>query len=152
MTEAAAPPPTIAARLAALRAGQYPALVARLASGWAVLGDPQVLAGYCLLIADPEVPHLNALAPAARTAFLADMVRLGEAVMSVTQALRINYAIFGNVDPVLHAHVFPRLLSEPERQRTSQPFALDWSQAPRFAAARDAALAADLRAALKAGA
>ena len=147
---APAPPATIAARLAALRAGRDAALIARLASGWAVLGDPQVLEGYCLLIADPEVAHLNALAPAARTAFVADMARLGEAVLSVTQALRVNYAIFGNVDPLLHAHVFPRRLSEPERQRAMQPFALDGTNAPRYDAGRDAALAAALRAALKA--
>jgi diadenosine tetraphosphate (Ap4A) HIT family hydrolase len=151
MTEGAAPaqPPTIAARLAALRAGQDAGVLARISSGWAVLGDPQVLEGYCLLIADPEVAHLNALSPAARTAFLADIARLGDAVLQVTQALRINYAIFGNVDPLLHAHVFPRRLSEPERQRATQPFALDWSRAPRFDAGRDAALAAALRAALK---
>jgi diadenosine tetraphosphate (Ap4A) HIT family hydrolase len=146
-----AQPPSIAARLAALRAGQDAAFIARLGSGWVVLGDPQVLAGYCLLIADPEVPHLNALAAAAREAFLADMARLGDAVSTVTRALRVNYAIFGNVDPLLHAHVFPRRLSEPERQRAMQPFALDWGQAPRFDPGRDAALVAGLRAALKAG-
>ena len=33
--------------------------VARLPGGWAVMGDPQVLAGYCLLLPDPVVPTLN---------------------------------------------------------------------------------------------
>jgi len=149
---AATQPPSIAARLTALRAGRYAPLVGRAESGWIVLGDPQVLEGYCLLIADPEVAHLNALSAAARAVFLADMARLGDAVLTVTQALRVNYAMFGNVDPLLHAHVFPRRASEPEAQRAMQPFALDWSVAPRFDAARHAALAAALRAALKLGA
>ena len=28
--------------------------------------------------------------------------------------MRINYAIFGNVEPALHAHVIPRYRNEPE--------------------------------------
>ena len=47
-------------RVAALRAGADPTVLARLTSGWAVLGDPQVIPGYCLLLPDPVVPHLNA--------------------------------------------------------------------------------------------
>ena len=84
-------------------------MIARLRSGWAVLGDPQVLPGYCLLLPDPVVPHLNALEPALQQAFLADMARIGQAVQDITDAVRINYAIFGNVEPALHAHVIPAL-------------------------------------------
>ena len=50
------------------------------ASGWAVLGDPQVLRGYCLLLPDPVVAHLNDLSGRARSQFLDDMARLGDAV------------------------------------------------------------------------
>lgn len=124
-------------RVAACRAGTDPTLVARLASGWAVLGDPQVLRGYCLLLPDPVVPHLNALPRLSRNAFLADMARLGDAVQAVTGALRINYAIFGNLEPSLHAHVFPRHAHEPAPQVDAHPWAYDWSVAPRFDAARD---------------
>ena len=53
-------------RVAACRIGADPTLITRLDSGWVVLGDPQVLRGYSLLLPDPVVPHLNALAPAAR--------------------------------------------------------------------------------------
>ena len=51
-------------RVAACRAGRDPTAVLRVPSGWVVMGDPQVLTGYCLLLPDPVVPHLNAL-PAA---------------------------------------------------------------------------------------
>ena len=100
-------------RVDALRAGDDPTFVARLASGWAVLGERQVLPGYCLLLPDPVVPTLNALQGVAREAFLADMAALGDAVLAVTRAVRINYAIFGNLDPALHAHVIPRYHDEP---------------------------------------
>jgi diadenosine tetraphosphate (Ap4A) HIT family hydrolase len=125
----------------ACRAGNEPTVVARLPSGWAVLGQRQVLPGYCLLLPDPVVPTLNALQGPARAAFLADMATLGDAVLAVTHALRVNYAIFGNLDPALHAHVIPRYQEEPEALRTAQPWAYDWNAAPAF----DLELHRDLR-------
>jgi diadenosine tetraphosphate (Ap4A) HIT family hydrolase len=119
-------------RVDALRAGEDPTFVARLTSGWAVLGERQVLPGYCLLLPDPVVPSLNALHGAARQAFLADMAALGDAVLAVTGAVRINYAIYGNVDPALHAHVIPRFHDEPAGLRAAQPWAYDWDAAPAF--------------------
>ena len=119
-------------RVDALRAGTDASFVARLASGWAVLGERQVLPGYCVLLPDPVVPTLNALKSAERAAFLADMATLGDAVLAVTHAVRINYAIFGNQDPALHAHVIPRYHDEPAEFRTAQPWAYDWDAVPAF--------------------
>lgn len=116
----------------ACRNGSHPALVTRMASGWAVMGERQVLRGYCLLLPDPVVPHLNALPRAARNQFMSDLGSLGEAVLAVTGALRINYAIFGNLEPALHAHVHPRYNDEPEALRTANPWGYDWAQAPVF--------------------
>jgi diadenosine tetraphosphate (Ap4A) HIT family hydrolase len=83
-------------------------------SGWAVIGDVQVLPGYCLLLPDPVVPSLNDLSAAERVSYLHDMVRLGDAMLKVTGASRINYEILGNSEPELHAHLFPRYANEPE--------------------------------------
>ena len=136
-------------RVAAYRAGADPAVIARLPSGWAVMGDPQVLRGYCLLLPDPVVPHLNVLPPQGQAAFLADLARLGQAVLEVTGAVRINYAMFGNIEPALHAHVHPRFADEPESLRTAHPWAYDWTAARRFDPALDEALLAALRARLE---
>jgi diadenosine tetraphosphate (Ap4A) HIT family hydrolase len=119
-------------RVDALRAGRDPAFVARLVSGWAVLGERQFLPGYCLLLPDPVVPTLNALHGDDRAAFLADMASLGDAVLAVTRAVRINYAIYGNLDPALHAHVIPRFSDEPPALKHAQPWAYDWDAAPAF--------------------
>lgn len=132
---------TIHRRVDALRAGNDPTFVARLACGWAVLAERQVLPGYCLLLPDPVVPTLNTLTGTDRAAFLADMAALGDAVLAVTRAVRINYAIFGNQDPALHAHVIPRYHDEPAPYATAQPWAYDWSQSPAF----DAELHRELR-------
>jgi diadenosine tetraphosphate (Ap4A) HIT family hydrolase len=135
-------------RVDRLRRGADDTLITRLASGWVVLGDPQVIPGYCLLLPDPVVPDLNALVDADRVRFLEDMARVGDALLDVCGALRINYAIFGNVEPALHAHVFPRRADEPEGQRTAQPWALDWSKAPVFEAALHGRLRDEIRDAL----
>jgi len=121
------------------RAGGYPPAVVRVTSGWVVMGERQVLPGYCLLLPDPVVPHLNALMGQARIQFLADMSMVGDALLAVSGALRINYAVFGNVEPALHAHMFPRHADEPEQIRTAQPWALDWHAAPCFDASQHAA-------------
>ena len=114
------------------RADAYPARVARLPSGWVVMGERQVFAGYCLLLPDPVVAHLNVLEAPERTQFLADMARVGDAVLAATGAVRINYALFGNAEPALHAHVFPRRADEAPGIRTAHPWALDWQAAPPF--------------------
>ena len=135
----------IHARVEALRAGTEPRFVARLRSGWVVLGDPQVIAGYCLLLPDPVVSQLNALEEQPRLRFLADMALVGDAALDVLGAVRINYAIFGNQDPALHAHVFPRRADEPPALVTAQPWAWDWQAAPRFSQAEHGALQERLR-------
>ena len=101
-------------------------------SGWAVLGDPQILPGYCLLYPDPVVPHLNALSDSARLQFLLDMAVLGDAVLAVTGAERINYEILGNVEPALHAHVIPRYGWESADRRREPVWLHDWTTAPGY--------------------
>jgi diadenosine tetraphosphate (Ap4A) HIT family hydrolase len=109
------------------------------------MGERQVLPGYCLLLPDPVVGHLNDLQLLPRAQFLSDMALIGDALLDLTGAVRINYAIFGNVEPALHAHVFPRQASEPAATRTAQPWALDWSAAPIFSQAAHGGLVRRLR-------
>ena len=124
----------------AAAAGTLPRVIARMSSGWAVLGDPQILPGYSLLLPDPVVPHLNALTGTARVRFLSDMAALGDAVFAVTDAERINYEILGNVEPALHAHVIPRYAWEVEALRRTPVWGHDWTAAPRFDDGRDGPL------------
>jgi diadenosine tetraphosphate (Ap4A) HIT family hydrolase len=76
------------------------------------------------------------------------MSRLGDALMRISSPLRINYAIFGNVEPALHAHVIPRYRTEPEEMQKQHPWAYDWNAAPVFDAGAIAPLARSLRAEL----
>jgi diadenosine tetraphosphate (Ap4A) HIT family hydrolase len=138
-------------QLEAIHDGTEPALVCQVNSGWVVLGKKQYLRGYCILLPDPLVPSLNALNAIQQTTYLADMALVGDALLEVTGAYRINYAILGNTDPFLHAHIAPRYLSEPDEYRRDTP----WSYPKKvmdttlFDYQRDKSLIGEIRAAIK---
>jgi diadenosine tetraphosphate (Ap4A) HIT family hydrolase len=117
------------------RAGDNPTVIARMASGWAVLADHQFLTGYCMLLPDPVVGHLTDLDLQDRARYLVDMTRIGDALLAVTDADRINFEILGNASPALHAHVFPRYPSEPPVLRSGPAWWYPrdvWDDGPRF--------------------
>jgi diadenosine tetraphosphate (Ap4A) HIT family hydrolase len=114
--------PSPSDRLAELVADRDPALIVRMRSGFLVMGAHQYFLGYCLLLAYPHVEKLNDLEGGIRTQFLEDMAAAGDAILESTEASRINYSIYGNLDPFLHAHLFPRYDTEDVRYRTSPPF------------------------------
>lgn len=123
-------------RVEAARQGMNPTVICRVQSGWVVLGDVQFLLGYSLLLPDPVVPDLNALSLAERGKFLQDMTILGDALLAVTGAVRINYEILGNREDALHAHVFPRFATEPDNLRQKPVWFYDWASAPPFNSAQ----------------
>ena len=91
-----------------------------------------------------EEPTLIARLPSG-WAVLADAALLGDALLAVTGATRINCAIFGNLEAALHVHVVPRYAHESAELCTAQPWDYDWNAAPRFDAQRDALLLSQLR-------
>lgn len=101
---------------AALR-GENPLVMARMRSGFAVIGDTQHLPGYSLLLTDdPSVNHLTDLDWTRRREFLFDLSLLGEAVERACRRdglRRINYEVLGNSIPILHGHVHARYDWEP---------------------------------------
>ena len=104
-------------RIDAAHRGENPFVMARMRSGFAVIGDTQHLPGYSLLlIDDPSIDHLTDLDWVRRKDFLVDLSLLGEAVERACRPnglLRINYEVLGNAWHVLHGHVHPRYDWEP---------------------------------------
>ena len=119
-------------RVEAARNGHNPSVLLKMESGWVVLGDTQILNGYCLLLSDPVSADINALSLRERVIFLRDMTIIGDALLEVTYASRINYEILGNSDKALHAHIIPRFDAEPEELRRGPVWFYDWTKAPRF--------------------
>jgi diadenosine tetraphosphate (Ap4A) HIT family hydrolase len=123
-------PNLIEERVAAARRGENPYVIAKLPSGWLVMGDVQPLDGYVLLLADPVVESPNALGREARIQYSLDTIRIGDALLAVTGAYRINYETLGNSEPSLHTHIIPRYMAEPDAKRRDLAFRVyDWAAA-----------------------
>jgi diadenosine tetraphosphate (Ap4A) HIT family hydrolase len=99
-------------------------VMARMRSGFAVIGDTQHLPGYSVLLyEDSSVHHLTELTPGRRGEFLLDLALLGEAVETVCRGRglrRMNYEVLGNAMPWLHGHVHARYEWEPP-ERLERP-------------------------------
>ncbi len=145
------PEMSIPQRLEMAHQGTNPSIVCRVPSGWVAMCDMQYLRGYCILLADPAVESINALDESGRARFMLDMSLVGDALLKVTGAYRINYAMLSNTDPYLHAHIVPRYLEEPEEFRRQLP----WSYPPEhrqtnsFDPGRDRDLMRELAAAIQ---
>ena len=140
MSETTQTPGPIANRVERIRRGEDPQLIGRLSSGWAILGNqqPGSITGCCMLLPDPVVSSVNDLDDAARSRFMLDFVRLGDAVLEATGSERINYLILCNQVEELHGHVIPRFAAEDPAARRLGPFeAYDFPGARRADASED---------------
>ncbi len=99
-------------RVGAAHRGENPMVMARMRSGFAVIGDTQHLPGYSVLMyEDDTVEHLADLDLRRRGEFLVDLALLGEAVGIACRGddlRRVNYEVLGNSIPWLHGHVHAR--------------------------------------------
>ena len=139
----------IAERVKLARAGKNPYVICRMDSGWLVIGDVQPLPGYCLLLADPVVESLNALSEPLRVRYALDVGRIGDCLLKVTNAFRINYETWGNSEPALHTHIMPRYLSEPEdKRRRPACMGYEWAAARPFNIGADGPFIDAMRSAL----
>lgn len=125
-------------KVALAHEGKYPCAIIRLKSGWVMMSETQTVEGYCLLFSDPVVKDLNSLNETQRAQYCLDMIRVGDALLKITGAVRINYETWGNLDPALHTHIVPRYLDEPADRRTLPVCkGYDPTAARRFDLARD---------------
>lgn len=88
--------------MAAAERGANPTVLARMRTGWAVIGDTQHLPGYSLLLYAGRANHLTDLPRSERALFLFDLSLLGEAVQAAcvqrdTAFRRLNYEVAGEL-------------------------------------------------------
>jgi len=142
-------PTLIHQRVAEAHARINPLVICRLKSCWLVARETQPLEGCCIILSDPVVASLNNLSEAARAQYCADMAHVGDALLEVTGAYRINYETWCNVDQALHTHIIPRFTSEPDDKKLKPAIlAYDFSTARKFDPQHDAQFIAQMRKAL----
>jgi diadenosine tetraphosphate (Ap4A) HIT family hydrolase len=57
---------------------------------------------------------------------------VGDALLEITGAVRINYEILGNTEHALHTHIVPRYNDESDEFRFGPVWFYDWEKAPKF--------------------
>ena len=79
------------------------------------------------------------------------MATIGDALLEVTGAFRINYEILGNLSPALHAHILPRYMTEPEDLRKGPVFfyGKDYRNSIKFDYGRDKEVMRQIAAAIQ---
>lgn len=126
-------PNLIEARVTLARRGENPFVIGRLKSGWLVIGDVQPLPGCYLLLADPVVESINALDEPGRVQYCLDTIAIGDALLALTDAYRINYETLSNAEPALHTHILSRYRHEPDEKRRRPGWVgYDWKTSRKF--------------------
>ena len=80
----------------------------------ALLGPWQYHTGYCVLVSRSHYSELHQLPIAERSAFLAEMVLLSQAIAVTFEPRKMNCELLGNQVPHLHWHLFPRRHDDPD--------------------------------------
>jgi len=92
--------------------------LAELRASWLGFFDDARFPGRGVLVLKRHVEHFAELDPETTLAFMLDCQKAARAIGAATGAKRMNYAMLGNVEPHLHMHVIPRLVSDPIPLRT----------------------------------
>ena len=105
---------SICQRVARWRDGRNAHFVHEFEHSVLFVGDHQFHRGYCLLLLKEHVRELHELEPAVYRALSDDLITAGRAIVGAYGPWKMNYSCYGNVDPHIHWHLFPRYDSEPD--------------------------------------
>ncbi|MBC7526176.1 MAG: HIT family protein [Chthonomonadaceae bacterium] len=89
-------------------------IIANVSSGSVRLVNDADYRGYLILIYKRHVVELHQLSPEERVEWIEDIALLSEIVQTITGAVKINLALYGNLAPHLHCHIIPRTFDDPE--------------------------------------
>lgn len=118
--------------------------LADLVSGPLFLRGDGAFRGWCMLVFKRHIVELPDLTEPERREWIEDVARVAAAVREVCRPAKLNYAMLGNEQPHLHAHVIPRYPQDGRWGRSP------WEQAAQpVAAPLDAAALRELADALR---
>ena len=116
----------ICQRLPLYRDGSSPWLIHQFEHSFFVIGDHQFHPGYAQVILKQHVIDLHHLPPQVQAAQFREVMLATEALVKTFRPSKMNHACYGNLDPHLHWHLFPRYATEPDHDK--QP----WLHAAQF--------------------
>jgi diadenosine tetraphosphate (Ap4A) HIT family hydrolase len=103
---------TICQRVSLWRGGGNPHFIHEFEHSIFVVGDHQFHRGYSLLLLKEHVRELHELEESVFIALSQELLQAGRAIVETFRPWKMNYSCYGNVDPHIHWHLFPRYESE----------------------------------------
>lgn len=107
----------ICERVALWRQGRNPYFIAEFKRSIFVVGDHQFHRGYGLVLLKEHVAELHELPPDAQVELFQEVMRAGRTLVKVFRPWKMNYSCYGNAEPHVHWHLFPRYEDDPDRRR-----------------------------------
>jgi diadenosine tetraphosphate (Ap4A) HIT family hydrolase len=105
---------SICQRVSLWRSGQNPFFIHEFKNSILLVGDHQFHKGYSLLLLKEHVRELHELTPPAQAELFQELMQAGRALVDTFNPWKMNYSCYGNVDPHIHWHLFPRYETEPD--------------------------------------
>ena len=103
---------TICQRVSLWRGGRNPYFIHEFEHSIFVVGNHQFHRGYSLLLLKEHVRELHELEEAVFIALSQELLQAGRAIVETFKPWKMNYSCYGNLDPHIHWHLFPRYESE----------------------------------------
>jgi diadenosine tetraphosphate (Ap4A) HIT family hydrolase len=119
-------PCAICSRIELWKSGSNPNFIAEFKHSIFVLGDHQFFPGYGLILLKEHTRELHDLPEHVQAEYFLETTRAAKAIEAAFKPLKMNYSCYGNLDPHVHWHLFPRYSDDP--QRTMPP----WVHMDRF--------------------
>jgi diadenosine tetraphosphate (Ap4A) HIT family hydrolase len=119
-------PCDICQRIQLWRNGQNLSFIYEFENSIFVLGDHQYHRGYSLILLKSHIRELHELQNEVQSALFQEVMTATRALVRTFHPWKMNHACYGNAEPHIHWHLFPRYDSMPDH--TSNP----WLHASEF--------------------
>jgi diadenosine tetraphosphate (Ap4A) HIT family hydrolase len=103
----------ICERVALLKAGRNPHLIAEMTYSYFVVGDHQWHQGYALVLLKEHVREPFQLPPDMQREHFREVMRAAEALNDTFLPSKMNFSCYGNAVPHVHWHIVPRYANDP---------------------------------------
>jgi diadenosine tetraphosphate (Ap4A) HIT family hydrolase len=91
-----------------------------------VIGDHQFHKGYSLILLKEHVRELHELPALTQLELFEEVMLAGRSIVNTFNPWKMNYACYGNAEPHIHWHLFPRYESDPNHK------GIPWRHASKF--------------------
>lgn len=104
-------------RVALWQRGQNPYFIHEFEHSIFVVGDHQFHQGYSLVLLKEHQRELHKLSPTIQTELFQEVMAATRAIVHTFHPWKMNHACYGNSEPHVHWHLFPRYSHDRDRHK-----------------------------------